>query len=401
MNAVEDRVALAAAYLQAIRAAGNSDPNPPVGAVVVDAKGRTVASGFTQRAGYAHAERQALSQLGRHDLSGHTLYVTLEPCCHHGRTPPCVDAILERKISRVVIAERDFAAEVQGRSVALLDENGIAVTQWSADDFQREKWFTTGPFFFSRREGRPRVLLKWAQTAEGSLAPNAGPSGAISGRDAAFLTAALRFWCKLTVAAPGTVFADAPRLTVRPVGETPDLSQSGFSLFAWELLRTQHLLAAGPHDAETLRQSVRDAEQLLLWPESTGITGHGHVTARASALQQRLGRGVPRLDWKNHFRTVFENTLREILAEGFNSLLLEAGPNFSAQVIDHDYADAIAVYRSRARHDAELWGAAGRGNTLSRLLAREEKPRLPGYQLLEFARLDTDDFLLYSRADIR
>lgn len=395
MTHVDDRAAIAAAYEQAMFAAGNSDPNPSVGAVIADPGGRIIARGYTQRAGYAHAERHALAQLPQHDLGNHTMYVTLEPCCHHGRTTPCIDAIMERKLSRVVIGERDFAAEVQGRSVALLRQQGVDVTEWNTNDFRAEKWFTTGPFFFSRKYRRPRVLLKWAQTADGSLAPLTGSSGPISGSDAAFLTAALRFWCKLTVASPGTVLVDSPRLTVRAGAGLPDLSAAGLSSFAWELMRTQYHLAGVQHDAETLTRIVRPPEQLHLLPDTESAVVE-NVPAASRGWHMRP---IPRDQWANDFAGALELVLREVLARGFNSLLLEAGPKFSEQVMAHGYADAIAVYRSRKRGDLALWGNTGRSNSISKILANAEKPDLSGYTLLEFARLHADDFLLYVRTD--
>lgn len=398
MTEASDRAALSAAYAQAISAAGNSDPNPSVGAVIVDTHGKTVAGGYTQRAGYAHAELHALAQLPQPDLHGHTMYVTLEPCCHHGRTPPCVDAIVERRIGRVVIAERDFAAEVQGRSLTLLREQGIDAVEWPAEDFQREKWFTTGPFFFARKHGRPRVVLKWAQTSDGSIAPQNGKSGPISGSDAALLTATLRFFFKLTVASPGTVLVDSPRLTVRTAGDLPELSQSGLTAFAWELLRRQYQLACKQPDAETLKRRIRPPESLFLLPDTmdgfiAGMPGNHQATR-----QNWRAKPIPRAEWQQDFAGTWNSVLAEVLAGGFNSLLLEAGPAFSEAMLQHDLADALVIYRSRVKSDLQLWGRQGRANHVSLILAATESPTLPGYELLEFARLEQDDFFLFVRA---
>ncbi len=397
MTTAFDRAALAAAYAEAMSAAGNSDPNPAVGAIIVNADGNTVARGYTQRAGYAHAERHALSALAQEDLREHCMYVTLEPCCHHGRTPPCVDAIMERKLGRVVIAERDFASEVQGRSLDLLRQNGIGTIEWPAEDFKREKWFTTGPFFFSRKYTRPRVVLKWAQTREGSIAPQKGKSGPISGSDAALLTATFRFMFKLTVASPGTVLVDAPRLTVRTAGEFPDLSRSGLTAFTWELLRRQYQLACEQPDAETIKQRIRPAESLFLLPDTLGAFLAGLPGAEQATKQTWRAKPIPRRDWISDFAGTWNTIMAEVLAEGFNSLLLEAGPAFSETFIQHDLADALLIYRSRTVSDEKLWGAPGRGNHLSRMLATVDIPALANYELLEFARLDQDDFLLFVR----
>lgn len=397
MSLADDRELLAAAYREALYAAGNSDPNPAVGAVIADTHGVIRTTGYTQRAGYAHAERKALERATASDLRECSMYVTLEPCCHHGRTPPCTDAILQSQISRVVIAERDFAAEVGGRSVDLLNQNGVAVVLWPKDDFTREKWLTTGPFFFARRHNRPRVLLKWAQTADGSLAPAnpSRPSGKISGNDAALLTAILRFYCKLTIAAPGTVLVDSPRLTVRPTAVLPDLSRSGLSRFMRELLRVQYTLLTQERSSDATQQAIRSAERLRLLPENFSPAHAYHDLGELE--QYLLATPIAHREWKNDFSSAWNRVLAAVLKHGFNSALLEAGPVFSEQILQKGYADAIVVYRSRTRHDRELWGAPGRKNSASALIAKGQKPQLPGFTLLEFAELDDDDFLLYAK----
>lgn len=355
------------AYLAAANAVGNSDPNPAVGAVVVSDGGAILSRGYTHRAGFDHAERHALAQIPAADLSAATMYVTLEPCCHHGRTPPCVDVILERKIRRVVIAERDLAAEVMGRSVAILTENGVDVTLSEPGTFTNEAWLTTGPFFFSRKNLRPRVTLKWAQTSDGALAPGSGPSGPISGNVAAFVTAGLRSLNKLTMATPGTVKTDQPKLTAR-FGEIPELANSGFSAFFRQLLLAQHAWATGKHTADDLRTAIKPAAQEFL-----SSSGEFHRDFGGTMLAK----------------------LGEIMRRGFNSVLIEAGPVFSELLLAHGLVDAIAVYRSKVKTAAMLWGNAGRGNSLSSLLAAGDDP--PGFTAMERADLTHDDFFFFRR----
>lgn len=356
------------AYRSAAYAAGNSDPNPAVGAVIASESGVILSRGHTQRAGFAHAERHALAQLPEIDLSAATMYVTLEPCCHHGRTPPCVDAILERKIRRVVIAERDLAAEVMGRSVAILSEKGVDVILSEPATFAPEAWHTTGPFFFSRKHARPRITLKWAQTRDGALAPESGPSGPISGTFAAFMTAALRSIHKLTMATPGTVRLDQPKLTVR-FGELPGLSGTGLSEFFQHLLLAQYSLATTAHTADELRTAIKPAAQEFL---SSPASFH------------------------DNFRTAMEAKLSEIMEAGFNSVLIEAGPIFSELLLAHGFVDAIVVYRSKNKTAAGLWGKAGRSNSASRSLAAGDS--LSNFTVIERADLEDDDFL-YLRRD--
>lgn len=391
-----DKYLLGRAYRSAVRAVGNSDPNPAVGAVVTDATGTVVADGFTQRAGFAHAERHALAQLRGRDLAGASMYVTLEPCCHHGRTPPCTDAILGSGIRRVVIAERDFAAEVRGESVGLLRRAGVEVVEADAADFRRERWFTTGPFFFARRHQRPRVLLKWAQTAEGYIAPAEGPSGAISGAGAAALTALLRDMCKLTVSAPGTSRTDLPRLTIRLPALTAD--PAGFSGFFADLFRMRmEQIAQTPSAAEASEQ-VRPPQRLFLVSSSDPVS-----EARISAQQEKLQgefavRVLDSRSWHAGFRQSMLGLLSDIHGQGFNSVLFEAGPRFSRQMFEDDLVDAFVVYQSRVQTGTALWGMPGRDNGISRMVSQQPgAEELAGFSLLEYGELGQDTVSWYVR----
>ncbi|MCS6971654.1 MAG: bifunctional diaminohydroxyphosphoribosylaminopyrimidine deaminase/5-amino-6-(5-phosphoribosylamino)uracil reductase RibD [Turneriella sp.] len=380
-----DRAALALAYRLAAYAAGNSDPNPAVGAVLADKNGRIIATGFTHRAGFAHAERHALEKIAHDNLSDHTLYTTLEPCCHFGRTPPCTDIILQKKVGRVVIAERDFAAEVQGRSLDLLHRHGVRAEIWDENDFVREKWFTTAPFFFARRHLRPRLLAKWAQTRDGALAPQKGPSGKISGADTGILTAVLRFYCKLSMVAPGTVFTDSPQLTVRLPPNLPPFNTEGFSDFFRNFFYRQlHLIRRFlKNHSET--KTIRAPQRYFLLPEKFSIPSE----ARHFLFSRN--------EWQQNFAHTLSSVLKIALAEGFNSTLVEGGPAFSQKLLEHGFADAVAIYRSHHKKSEQLWGSRGRSNDFSHLVSIKEVPEVAGYTLLEFARLQQDDFLLFVR----
>jgi diaminohydroxyphosphoribosylaminopyrimidine deaminase / 5-amino-6-(5-phosphoribosylamino)uracil reductase len=383
------------AYRAAICAIGNSDPNPAVGAVLVDANGAILARGFTQRPGGAHAERHVLAQLPDTDLSDATLYVTLEPCCHHGRTPPCTDIIIERRIKRVVVARRDFAAEVAGKSVGILLEQGIDVAILDDQSLHREAWLTTGPFFFTRRYGRPRVCLKWAQTADGYLAPQQGPSGKISGTTAAHITATLRSMFKLTLASPGTARIDLPRLDIRRSETTVDLANTGLSAFFQVVMHQQQVV-------------MRSA------PEYWATAYRGFLVESGDELtKKRLAEGQSKLDSSffieefspqlmgADFIGTMTRLLEGLLERGHNSVLLEAGPVFSELMLAAGLADAVAIYASRDRTSTQLWGAQGRGNSMSRELATHGGSQfLPaGFQLLETARLPEDDFYFFIKPE--
>lgn len=381
------------AYRAALAAVGNSDPNPAVGAVVVSDNGAVIARGATQRAGHAHAERFALSQIPDSDLSKATLYVTLEPCCHHGRTPPCIDAILERRIKRVVIAERDFAAEVMGRSVRLLEEQGVDVSLMDGTAFVEEAWLTTGPFFFARKHNRPRITLKWAQTSDGAVAPQSGPSGKISGTDAAFITAALRHYHKFTLATPGAVAQDKPRLSVRFESEPPALQGAGLPAFFLELLLKQ----------PGMTREMAVPEQTAIKPAFRGFLAkplnpieRGEIYEMQRSIDKNF-RFFPYVSeiWRADFGNALRNLLSEILAQGFNSVLVEAGPEFSELLLQHQLVDALAIYRSREKTAVGLWGHPGRSNSVSLTLAADGN--VAGFKQMASASLDTDDFYFLKR----
>lgn len=387
-----DQHYMLAAYRAAIAAVGNSDPNPAVGAVIVSQNGEILARGTTQLAGFAHAERHALSQITGMDLSEATMYVTLEPCCHHGRTPPCVDAIVERRLARVVIGERDFAAEVMGRSVELLQGKEISVSLLNTADFARESWFTTGPFFFSRQYRRPRITLKWAQTQDGALAPTAGPSGAISGTQAAAMTAALRSLHKFTLASPGAVKDDAPRLNIRFAAESPGFAETGLSPFFGELIMAQPGMAAKILEPGQTQYKA-PARGFLAAPQNPVQRAEFH------RRQTELGGEFQTFaymseEWRADFTGRMTQLLSEILRRGYNNILLEAGPEFSELLLRHDLVDAVAVYRSTNKTARTLWGAPGRANSFS---AELHGGTPPGFELLEQARFQEDDFFLFRR----
>lgn len=201
---------LARALELADRAVGRVSPNPAVGAVVVK-DGLIVGEGFTQAPGSAHAEVVALSSAGRL-ADGADLYVTLEPCCHHGRTPPCTDAIRVAGIRSVHVATIDPYPAVNGRGVDVLRQAGIAV---EVGEHQAEAQRLNAPFFQYVRIGRPFVTAKWAMTLDGRIATGAGDSRWVSGEEARRLVHRERDASDAIVVGVQTVLADDPLLTVR------------------------------------------------------------------------------------------------------------------------------------------------------------------------------------------
>ena len=191
---------------------GYTHPNPTVGAVVVK-NGKIVGLGYHERAGKPHAEVVAINQAGD-EAKEATLYVTLEPCTHYGRTPPCTNLILEKKLKRVVVATLDPNPKVSGKGVERLKKAGIQV---DVGVLEREARELNEDFFVYISQGRPYVTLKWAQTLDGKLATLTGNSKWISSYESRKLAHILRREATAVLVGINTIIKDDPQLTVRYV----------------------------------------------------------------------------------------------------------------------------------------------------------------------------------------
>lgn len=195
------------------RGRGRTWPNPAVGCVIVR-DGRILARGWTQPGGRPHAEAMALAAAGA-EARGATAYVSLEPCAHHGRTPPCAEALARAGIARVVTAMGDPDPRVAGRGHAILRAAGIAV----AENVEADRARRSHLGFLTRiTEGRPMVTLKLAASLDGRIATGAGESRWITGPEARRLVHAMRADHDAVLVGGGTARADDPELTVRDLG---------------------------------------------------------------------------------------------------------------------------------------------------------------------------------------
>jgi diaminohydroxyphosphoribosylaminopyrimidine deaminase/5-amino-6-(5-phosphoribosylamino)uracil reductase len=212
MNEADERW-MALALRLAEQGRGYVEPNPMVGAVVVEGD-RCVGQGWHRKFGEAHAEVNALAEAGA-SAPGATLYVTLEPCCHHGKTPPCTDAILHAGVSRVVVAKTDPFPQVCGRGIDILRAAGVTV-----DVGVQEAAATRllGPYLKLVNTGRPYVHLKWAMTLDGKICTRTGASKWISNEASRRRVHELRGRMDAIIVGIGTVLADDPLLTARPPG---------------------------------------------------------------------------------------------------------------------------------------------------------------------------------------
>jgi diaminohydroxyphosphoribosylaminopyrimidine deaminase/5-amino-6-(5-phosphoribosylamino)uracil reductase len=204
----------------AVQGLGRVEPNPMVGAVVVQ-DDRIVGEGYHARFGGPHAEAAALAQAG-HSARGAELFVSLEPCCHFGKTPPCTDAVLAAGVRRVVAAVADPFPEVAGRGIQILKDAGIETAVGVLQERARR---LNGAFFKRVRTGLPLVIAKWAMTLDGRMATASGESRWISSEESRRRVHEVRRVCDAVIIGAGTALADEPSLTVRHVEPLPERGQ--------------------------------------------------------------------------------------------------------------------------------------------------------------------------------
>jgi diaminohydroxyphosphoribosylaminopyrimidine deaminase / 5-amino-6-(5-phosphoribosylamino)uracil reductase len=212
MNA-DDESWMRRAIELAERGRGHVEPNPLVGAVIVR-DGRAIGEGWHEKYGQAHAEINALADSGN-AAHGATLYVTLEPCCQHGKTPPCTDALVRGGIARVLAAIKDPFPQVAGQGAERLRAAGIAVDFGCCADLARRQ---NAPYMKLLTTGRPYVHAKWAMSLDGKIATRTGDSKWISSAASRRIVHALRGRMDGIVVGIGTALADDPLLTARPAG---------------------------------------------------------------------------------------------------------------------------------------------------------------------------------------
>lgn len=195
----------------ALRGHGNVEPNPLVGCVIADSTGHVVAEGYHAHCGEAHAERIALKRAGK-EAQNCTLYTTLEPCSHHGRTPPCTDAIIEAGIARVFFGTSD-PHDIAAGGASLLNAQGIETEHLPTHATD----LLNAPYLYRLRTGLPWIIAKWAQTLDGRIATSSGDSQWISSARSRRLVHRQRGRVDAILTGIGTVCADNPQLTARDV----------------------------------------------------------------------------------------------------------------------------------------------------------------------------------------
>jgi diaminohydroxyphosphoribosylaminopyrimidine deaminase/5-amino-6-(5-phosphoribosylamino)uracil reductase len=302
----------------AARAAGNTNPNPLVGCVVVRA-GRVVGVGFHARAGAPHAEVLALAQAGPR-ARGATLYVNLEPCAHHGRTPPCAPLLVAAGIRRAVVAHGDPNPLVHGRGLALLRRNGIAV---SVGTLAAEARRLNERFLLPFKTGRPFVLLKAALTLDGKIATAGGRSKWITSTEARRTARRLRGLHDGVLVGIGTVLSDDPLLLPQPRARRPF-----FRIVLDSRFRT-------PLTSRLVR-TARQGPVIV-----AGVDGHPRrrqalAAAGVTVLADKGSRGRVRLPW----------LLRALERQGVRSLMVEGGAEVLGAFLAARLVDEVALFRA-------------------------------------------------------
>jgi len=312
---------LARAIELAEQGRGHVSPNPLVGAVI--ARDDTIiAEGFHRAAGEPHAEVEALGSAAGSGLDGATLYVSLEPCCHHGRTGPCTDAILEAGIERVVVGADDPSEHASGRGLGILRDEGVEVVLADGDLATRAR-LQNQPFRKRARTGRPWVLFKSAMTLDGKVATHSGDSKWISGEESRRRAHMWRAECDAVAVGIGTALADDPQLTARVDGVGGQPRRIVFDSLARLPLGSQ---------------LVQGARQIPL----TVVVSRAAPRAATDALETH-GAEVIVATGENEPARV-RSALDQLGAAGVGSILLEGGPHLAGAFFDVAEIDEIRLF---------------------------------------------------------
>lgn len=367
-NAVADRRHMRAALALAGRGLGTTWPNPSVGCVIVR-DGAVIGRGFTQPGGRPHAETVALAQAGA-AARGAAAYVSLEPCSHHGKTPPCADALVEAGIARVVVACEDPDPRVSGAGLRRLRTAGIAV---ETNVCAEEAWELNRGFFDRVLHGRPLVTLKVASTLDGRIATHGGESQWITGETARRLGHGLRARNDAIMVGINTALADDPELTCRLPGLegrspvrivvdsrlrlplTSKLVRTAGTVPTWIVTRSDHdrSRAAVLADCGAVVVPVRadaaglpDMTMALSELAGRGLTRvlvEGGATLAATLLRAGL---IARIEWFRAAGVIGGDGIPAVAAFGVSALAAMA--RFERLAVRRAGADAMESYARRA-----------------------------------------------------
>jgi diaminohydroxyphosphoribosylaminopyrimidine deaminase/5-amino-6-(5-phosphoribosylamino)uracil reductase len=315
-----DELFLMRAIELAERARGRTSPNPLVGAVIVK-DGRVIGEGWHHAAGEPHAEREALAACSE-DPAGATMFVSLEPCCHHGRTPPCTDAIVEAGIRRVVVGSDDPTEHASGRGLGILRDEGIRVDVAAGAPAHAARLINQ-PFRKHAKTGRPHVLFKSAMTLDGKVATSTGDSQWISGEASRARSHRWRSEVDGVAIGIGTALADDPMLTARLEGVERQPARVVFDSEARLPVTSQ------------LVRSAREVPVYLIC--SRAATRASTDALEAAGVELIVATG------ENEGARV-RSALTELGERGVQSLLLEGGPHLAGAFLDAGEIDEVRLF---------------------------------------------------------
>ena len=311
------------------KGSGHVNPNPLVGAVIVR-DGEIIGEGYHECYGQLHAERNAIANAKKrgNSLEGSTIYVTLEPCCHYGKTPPCTEAIIEEKIARVVVGSDDPNPLVSGKGFQMLREKGIEVIP----HFLKEECDAMNHVFFHYiRTGTPYVAMKYAMTMDGKIACYTGNSKWVTGEESRAHVQTLRNHYKGIMAGIGTVLADDPMLNCRIEGGRDPI----------RIIADSHLRI--PMDSQLVRTAGQQPLIVACLPDAD--------EEKAAQLQEKGVEvlripGVTTADITEEQKEVISLPvlMKELGARKIDGILLEGGGQLNESALQAGIVDRIYCY---------------------------------------------------------
>lgn len=311
------------------KGSGHVNPNPLVGAVIVR-DGEIIGEGYHECYGQLHAERNAIANAKKrgNSLEGSTIYVTLEPCCHYGKTPPCTEAIIEEKIARVVVGSDDPNPLVSGKGFQMLREKGIEVIP----HFLKEECDAMNHVFFHYiRTGTPYVAMKYAMTMDGKIACYTGDSKWVTGEESRAHVQTLRNHYKGIMAGIGTVLADDPMLNCRIEGGRDPI----------RIITDSHLRI--PMDSQLVRTAGQQPLIVACLPDAD--------EEKAAQLQEKGVKvlripGVTTADITEEQKEVISLPvlMKELGARKIDGILLEGGGQLNESALQAGIVDRIYCY---------------------------------------------------------
>jgi diaminohydroxyphosphoribosylaminopyrimidine deaminase / 5-amino-6-(5-phosphoribosylamino)uracil reductase len=320
-----DRRHLARAIELAEGGRGWVSPNPLVGAVI-GRHDEVLGEGFHQALGSPHAEIEAIRAAGDRDLGGATLYVSLEPCCHQGRTPPCTDAIREAGIARLVVASDDPSEHASGRGLGILRDEGVEVVVADGELALRARLLNQS-FRKHARTGRPWVLFKSAMTLDGKVATRGGDSKWISGEPSRELAHHWRAQCDAVAVGIGTALADDPQLTARVSDPTCAVVRQPRRVVFDSLARL-------PLDSK-LVHAAREVPLAVVVSRAAPRAATDALATHGADVIVATGQNEP---------ARVRSALVQLGADGVGSILLEGGPHLAGAFMDAGEVDEMRLF---------------------------------------------------------